>query len=207
MQHKVLNLRPVVQEDADFLFELFSIVKLDELGARSWDSELSHRLLRQQFQAHEHHYHHLFEGGDDYLIRVEEASIGRMIVYRTPSVIHLADIALMPTHRNTGIGSTLIHRLQKEAVMTGKRVRLNVMKTSPAVRFYLRLGFNVVTANDVQELMEWRIGTESGTPDDGAGDRSLLAQRKPGLRKATIAGLAACNWAPRVCAQRRRSLE
>ena len=164
-----------MQEDADFLFELFSIVKLDELGAWSWDAGLKHRLLRQQFRAHEYHHHNLFEGADDYLIRLEETSIGRMIVYRTPSVIHLADIALVPAHRNAGLGSTLIHRLQKEAAMSGTRMRLNVMKGSPAVPLYQRLGFYVVTAYDVQELMEWSVGTQSGTRGDGAQEQLLLA--------------------------------
>ena len=61
-----------------------------------------------------------------------------MILYRISSLIQLSDIALMPAHRNTGLGGTLIRRLQKEAGATGKRMRLNVMKAGPAVRFYRR---------------------------------------------------------------------
>ena len=55
---------------------------------------------------------------------LDGANAGRMIVHRTREALQLVDIALLPRHRNAGIGKALMQRLFGEAAATKKPLRL-----------------------------------------------------------------------------------
>lgn len=142
--------------DHDFMFRLFSILKIDELQAWSWDERMRETMLRMQFDAHERHFRTNFPGADDALVRLGEEPVGRMIVLRGAEALHLADVALLPEFRGRGIGNGLIRNLQAEAATTGVPVRLNCFQANPAIRLYTRLGFATVADRGTHRLMEWR---------------------------------------------------
>ena len=77
-----------------------------------------------------------------------------MIVQRAVQEVRLVDIALLPEHRNAGIGTALIQSLIDEASRAGKALRLQVLRASPGVRLYERLGFVPVRADAVYLQME-----------------------------------------------------
>lgn len=156
------GLRAVRPEDEPFLYYLFSLVKGEELGVGHWDEAQREQLLRMQFNAYQQH-HRSDQGTDeDRIVTLDEQAIGRLIVQRTASAIMLADVSLLPEFRNQGIGTRLVGELQEEARQTNRPLRLHVFKTNRAFGFYRRLGFEVVTSSDTQELMEWKPA-----PDDG----------------------------------------
>jgi ribosomal protein S18 acetylase RimI-like enzyme len=66
------------------------------------------------------------------------------------------DIALLPEHRNVGIGSALVRQVCAEAAALGKPVRLCVLKSSRAQRLYARLGFVTTAQTELHLEMEWR---------------------------------------------------
>lgn len=78
-----------------------------------------------------------------------------MLVIRSETAIHLADIALLPQYRNQGIGRFLIQKLLAEATQALKPVRLQVRQSNRALRLYQRLGFSKVSEQGIHFLMEW----------------------------------------------------
>jgi ribosomal protein S18 acetylase RimI-like enzyme len=81
---------------------------------------------------------------------------GRLYVAREEDELRIVDIALLPEHCNGGIGTTLLRRLQSEAVAAGKPLRVHVERFSPALRLYERLGFRQIADREVYLFMEWR---------------------------------------------------
>lgn len=156
-----LSLRDTQPKDEPFLYRLFSVIKVKELGAEQWPEAQREQLLRMQFNAHEQH-HQLQMTGSDQLVILDEQAIGRMIVQRDTSAIQLTDITLLPEFRNRGIGMQLIHELQNESRESKRPLRLNLFKTNRVISLYQRLGFEVVTTTDTQYLMEWK---ESGVKE------------------------------------------
>jgi len=67
------------------------------------------------------------------------------------------DIALLPAHRNIGIGTKLIRELQEEARGAGKTLSIHVEQFNPALRLYERLGFKKVREFGLYYLMEWNV--------------------------------------------------
>ena len=65
------------------------------------------------------------------------------------------DLAVLPPYRNLGIGSRLVSDLIAEASISGKPVCLHVLKASPAVRLYERLGFERSGGVGVHLEMRW----------------------------------------------------
>jgi GNAT superfamily N-acetyltransferase len=58
-----------------------------------------------------------------------------------PQFVTVDSFYLAPRFQNSGLGSLVFKALLTEADALGKRMRLEVLKQSPADRFYLRHGF------------------------------------------------------------------
>lgn len=156
IEGSLLSLRAVRPEDEAFLYRLFSLVKVEELGAGHWDAVQREQLLRMQFHAYQQHHCPARAADDDRIVLLDGQAIGRLIVQRETAAILIADIVLLPEFRNRGIGARLIGELQEESRQTHRPLRLHVFKTNRALGLYRRLGFDVVTRTDTQELMEWK---------------------------------------------------
>ena len=75
------------------------------------------------------------------MIQRNGEAVGRLYVARQQNEIRIVDIALLPEHRNSGIGTTLLNELLVEADGANKRVCIHVERFNPAMRLYERLGF------------------------------------------------------------------
>ena len=149
-----LQLRQATEDDADFLFELFSVIKTEELNAWHWDLIVREQVLTMQFRAHQQH--HDSQGNNlHYVVCLADTPIGRLILKRDDEVLLLADIALLKEWRGQGVGTALLRHVQSEAAAEKKPLRLSVIQGSPAARFYQRLGFEVVSKTDTHEQMQW----------------------------------------------------
>ena len=152
---KTISVRPEQSQDEAFLFELYASTRQEELDNWGWLPEMRSAFLTMQFKASQG-YHNAFPDAEFQIVQLDGANVGRMIVHRTREELHLVDIALLPRHRNTGIGSALLQRIFGEAAATKKPVGLKVLKGSRAVRFYQRLGFVKTGETGLHLEMEWR---------------------------------------------------
>jgi ribosomal protein S18 acetylase RimI-like enzyme len=149
------NLRPVADDDEQFLVSLYASTRADELAPVPWTAEEKQLFLTQQFHAQDVAYRSNYPDGSFSVVELDGVPIGRMIVTRLEgNELRIVDIALLHEHRNMGIGNRLIGDVLDGAQGDGLMVSLHVEVWNPAVKLYERLGFRGVSANDVHLRME-----------------------------------------------------
>jgi ribosomal protein S18 acetylase RimI-like enzyme len=151
-----LRLSPVSSSDEPFLYQTYAGTRTEEMTLTGWNPEQQENFLRMQYEAQRRSYLLQLPNADYSVIRRDEIAVGRLIVDRTPEEIHVVDIALLSEFRAQGIGSILMEAIMKEASQGGKGVRLHVERFNPALRWYERLGFGVVSAGPIYLEMVWR---------------------------------------------------
>jgi ribosomal protein S18 acetylase RimI-like enzyme len=154
----VITVRPEQSQDESFLFELYASTRQEELDTWGWPPEMRRSFLEMQFKASQG-LHNAFPDAEFQIVMLDGLNAGRMIVHRTGEALHLVDIALLPQHRNAGIGAALMQRIFGEAAATKKPLRLQVLKGNRAARFYHRLGFVKTGETEMYLEMEWRAPT------------------------------------------------
>jgi ribosomal protein S18 acetylase RimI-like enzyme len=150
-----VSVRPAQADDEEFLYTLYALSRRDEMAAWGWPDAQQQMFLRLQFTARQAHYRDQFPHADHQIILLDEAPVGRIVVVRNEDHFRLADIVLLPEHRGSGIGSSLINDLLDEAQKAEKPVQLFVEKFNPAIRLYERLGFRIVGDIDSHFSMQW----------------------------------------------------
>ncbi len=149
-----LTLRFVAPSDEAFLFELYASTRKEELDAWGWDMDQRKSFLEQQFRAQRQSYRIQFPQANDRIIMKGARAVGRMMVLRGQNEFRLIDISLLPEFQNAGIGTRLLRDLLEEASEADKPLRLQVLKTSPAVGLYTSLHFAIVGHDDLYLHME-----------------------------------------------------
>ena len=157
-----VKLDPVSNSDQDFLYKVFASTRREEVALTGWGAEQQESFLRMQFEAQRKSYLMQLPEAEYWVINYAGAAVGRLIVERTPQEIHIVDIAVLPEFRYQGIGSTLMAEIMREAAQNAKSVRLFVERFNPALRWYERLGFNVITSEPIYLEMIWRPGCSGG---------------------------------------------
>jgi ribosomal protein S18 acetylase RimI-like enzyme len=151
-----IGLRPVAPDDQPFLLSLYSSTRVDELAPVPWTGEQKQLFLSQQFHAQDVAYRDNYPDGSFSVIELDGVPIGRFIVTRLDgNELRIVDVALLPEHRNMGIGSRLVGDVLRQAERDGLMVSLHVEVWNRAAKLYERLGFRAVSANDVHQRMEW----------------------------------------------------
>lgn len=146
-------LRPARAADADFLFALF--VHAHGSVFAHLDDATRDALLQMQFRAQDHGYRTRFPNARFDVIECGGAPIGRLVVDRSEREIRVVDVALLPAHRNRGIGTSLLRALLAEAAANGRAVTLHVARDNPARSLYQRLGFASVSEDAIYVAMTW----------------------------------------------------
>ena len=151
-----VSLRPIQAADEEFLRLVYAGVRAEELALTNWDDAQKQAFLRMQFDAQQRFYFEHFPDAQFQVIQLGDQPVGRLYVDRSAADIHIIDIALLPEHRNAGIGGLLLRGLLEEAAAAGKPVRIHVERFNSALRLYLRLGFTPIQERGLYLEMECR---------------------------------------------------
>ena len=151
----MISLRPITPEDESFLAGLYASTRTEELAQTNWSDEQKAMFCRIQFTAQTADYRANYPDASFQIIERNGVAAGRLLVMRSDDAIHVIDIALMPEHRGSGIGTRLLKELQKEARAAGKKLSIYVERFNPARRLYDRLGFQQVEEREVYLLLHW----------------------------------------------------
>jgi len=153
----MLQLRPERDEDAPFRFKLFCESRPAEFALLQLDPAVFEQLMRFQFHAQTVTYRANFPDARFDIIERDRAPIGRIVVNRPGTMLHIVDQAIVPELRNRGLGTAIMKALMDEATRNGLPVRLKVASTNdPSMRLYRRLGFVPIRTEPLSIEMEWR---------------------------------------------------
>lgn len=150
------DLRPVTDDDREFLFRLYASTREEELSVVPWSDEQKESFLRSQFGAQTRYWNEQFPEASFDVVENGGGPVGRLYVDHRVDEIRLIDIALLPEFRGRGIGGSLLEQVLEQARAAGKAVRIHVEKNNPAYRLYQRLGFRTLEDKGVYDLLEWR---------------------------------------------------
>jgi ribosomal protein S18 acetylase RimI-like enzyme len=151
----MISLRPITLDDDSFLAGVYASTRAEELAVTGWSDEEKAVFCRRQFDAQSAHYRENYPGASLQIIERDGVSIGRLYVAHWEREIRIMDIALLPEHRGSGIGTQLLRTLQDEARSAGKSLTIHVERFNPALELYQRLGFQQVEDKGVYLLMRW----------------------------------------------------
>lgn len=148
-----VRLRPIADDDMDFLRALYAGTRAQEMAQVPWPEQAKREFLEQQFALQHHHYRTYYAQSDFLLILSGAEPIGRYYVDRVSATFCLIDIALIPAWRGRGIGTALLANLIAEADGAGRTVELHVEPDNPARRLYARFGFRLIENRGVYDFM------------------------------------------------------
>ena len=150
-----ISVRPVTPGDEELLLNIYKSSRGDDLRGLGWDEDRISEFLGMQYEAQQHFHESEYKQAHDEVILFAGKPAGRLIVERREYEIRCIDVALLPEHRNNGIGTFLISKLQEEARRESKPLRLQVIRFSRAVNLFERSGFVRTSETGTHFQMEW----------------------------------------------------
>jgi ribosomal protein S18 acetylase RimI-like enzyme len=150
-----VSFRPIRPADEPFLARLYASTRADEMAVVPWSEEQKASFLQMQFEAQHKFYLEQFQQADFLIVQRRGQPIGRLYLDHRVDEIRLIDIALLPEHRQKGLGAALMRDVLAAARRAGKKVRIHVERNNPAMRLYHRLGFERIEDQGPYYLMEW----------------------------------------------------
>lgn len=155
----LLNIRPEIPQDADFLARLYRSTREDLLQLGLPGAMLDN-MMAMQFHAQQSGYRKQYPDAAYDIIEKAGEPAGSLITHRGIDAIRLVYIALLPHERNRGHGRRLIRTLQTEAAGANKTLRLSVSaQNTQAQRLYASCGFQVESDDGVHLEMSWSAGS------------------------------------------------
>lgn len=150
-----IDLRTIIEDDADFLYSVYASTRADEMARVDWTTEQQEAFLHMQFNAQSQFYIANYPGAEFQVITLNDQPIGRLYIHGREDEIRIMDIALLPEYRNLGIGSVLLQNILKRGKNLNLPVSIHVEQFNPAMRLYKRMGFYPKEDKGVYLLMEW----------------------------------------------------
>jgi len=95
----------------------------------------------------------LWRPDDARIIVLDGKRVGWLEVRQTGEEIFLKQLYVDPAYQRRGIGSYVVQRLLNDWAGMARSVALFVLKNNPAVRFYQRLGFDIVRETRTKFVM------------------------------------------------------
>ncbi len=147
------SLRPIEETDMPFLREVYASTRQMELEQTDWSDEQKAAFLKMQFDAQHGHYQRHYNDARFCVIEVGGEDVGRLYCLDQAHDIRIVDITILPHYRNRGIGSRILNDILETGENKGIPVSIHVELTNPALKLYLRLGFEAVHSEGVYMLM------------------------------------------------------
>jgi ribosomal protein S18 acetylase RimI-like enzyme len=154
MQPGKITLRPASAGDAEFLFQVYSSTRAEELGLLGWSPAQQATFVRMQFNVRQRSYAATYPSAETCVVCLGNIFAGSTIVFRGPNEIRLVDISLLPEFRGHGVGGELIRNLISEANSSRHPLRLSVLRGNRAAHLYERLGFVAIGGDTMYCEME-----------------------------------------------------
>jgi len=154
-----ITLQPeALAPEADSLaYRLFAVDKLAEFAAIGLPQPQAEELVQMQWRGRTLTYANQYPGAEDWTISLEDGTpIGRYLLQKTPQGLRMVDFAILPDWRGQGIGTQVLQKLIHSTSTSGAVFSLRVEKNNRALYLYKRLGFAIVSDDEISFEMEWK---------------------------------------------------
>jgi GNAT superfamily N-acetyltransferase len=153
------SLLPAGASDSGFLYSLFESTRGQQFAQIPLPPAQIQALVRMQFSAQQTGYRDRYPQSQDSIVTMGDRPAGRLWLNETPAEIAIVDIAILPEYQGCGLGTAVLGRIVNDTALAQKAIRLRVDRMNfRAARLYRRLGFEVVSGNEVFEEMEMLPG-------------------------------------------------
>ena len=139
----IYTTRPAIDSDLEWLDPFYEELMKPYV-------ELTHKWNKTKFRE-------LFSVEYTSIIQLDNQDIGMLKVQQRDDHIFPGDIQIKKEFQGRGIGSQIINDLIQKSKFQALPIRLRVLKGNPAIKFYQRLGFNVI--NELDNCYEMAMGT------------------------------------------------
>jgi ribosomal protein S18 acetylase RimI-like enzyme len=139
VQEPALTLRPALEGDEPFLFELRKATMTEHLArvGESIDDAQHRARLRHRYDTAR-------------VICLDGTPAGLLKAYRTENEWIVVQLQIAPAHQGHGMGERVLQTILLDAQADALPVTLKVLKGNPAKRLYERLGFEIVDEDEIQ---------------------------------------------------------
>lgn len=136
-----ISLRPIIDEDLEFLRHLYASSREGERTLVGWEPEAWEAFIQMQFQLQHAQYLRSYIHPSFDIIQKNGIDVGRLYVDRQGKELRIIDIIVRPEFQRQGIATSCLKTLIREADGQGIPVSLHVEPNNPILAHYLRLGF------------------------------------------------------------------
>lgn len=155
LSEAIYHLHSAGTADEAFLLELYAQTRAEELTQSGMDVLQREVFVQMQFRARQMSYRTAYPRAKDEIICAAGIPVGRVLVDRTQDGMRLVDLAIMAERQRQGFGTGVLRALQHECAARGWKMRLQVLKDTPAERLYRRLGFRGAGEDPLRRQMVW----------------------------------------------------
>jgi len=99
---------------------------------------------------------------DHQIIELEGQAVGCIASTRFEDSLRVNKLYLRPDYQNRGIGANVLKSVIERARLLGLPIRLSVLTTNPALKFYLREGFSVEAETAERRTLVMNSHPQSG---------------------------------------------
>ena len=155
MRFGPLAARPVLEQDAAFLEQLYASTRHDLLHLPV-PREVIDGITRHQQQLQTTGYRSAYPDAQFLLLEQLGAPVGRLVLHEAGGELRVVDIAITPAARRRGHARAVLRSLQERAARESAALTLQVHKDNPNARgLYASLGFVVTAEDEVSEQLRW----------------------------------------------------
>lgn len=150
-----ISLRPAAQDDETFLLSLFCSAR-PELALLPLPPAQLTQLMRQQYTLQQRSYNSQYPQAEHWLIAKGSVSVGKIMLARLQSSVHIIDFIVAPEFRGCGIARSILTALKAQAEAKGCTLSLQVDRQNiNAKRLYQNLGFVISQSSDTHDFLIW----------------------------------------------------
>jgi GNAT superfamily N-acetyltransferase len=151
-----ITLRPVSEDDLEFLLDAYAASREIELASVPWDGAMKRQFVEHQFSAQKTHYQEHYPEAVHSIIERGGEPVGRLYLNKTSSQISILDMVVLPSHRRQGIGDHLLTSLKTEADSTCIPIRVFVEEFNPSLQWFMKRDFFVKEENGFIRQLEYQ---------------------------------------------------
>lgn len=105
-----------------------------------------------------YHLNRILEAfSDSLIINFQEEKIGLIKLSHQVDKLHIRQFQILPNFQNKGVGSRVIKAIIKKANQLSLPITLNVLLNNPAKALYLKHGFEIISQNNFEYQMQYRL--------------------------------------------------